>query len=255
MVCAISSPRWLLIFPDDLPIIKQNLQKGFEDTKNTINKWFKDLQKKIDGDDEDEHIPPRPQGPGPRRQDFGPSKSDQLLGIRKSGEARRSGERDRYDADPQVLGDDFGHRLELRDEEGTKVASPSRSADVAAAPPPRPPRPLANPDLFKGGEQPAALGIKSAAAAADRKGSPSAGPAASRQSSGKWQPLTSVEPKPADELEDHDPFSLGDSDEEAADANKHVKAAAEAAAAKKDAKPAAEPAKKDEDAAVAVEKK
>jgi hypothetical protein len=247
-------PLWLLIFADDLPIIKQNLQRGFEDTKNTINKWFKDLQKKIDGDDEDDHIPVRPQGTGPRRQDFGPSKSDQLLGIRGSAEARRSGERDRYDADPQVLGDDFGHRLELRDDEGMPVVPPVTSSNINAAPPPRPPRPLANPDLFKDGEQPAALGIKSAAAAADRKGSPTPSSAASRQSSGKWQPLASVEPKPADELEDHDPFSLGDSDEEAADANKHLKAAVEAAAAK-DAKPAAESAKKDEDAAVAVEKK
>ena len=240
---------------DDLPIIKQNLQKGFEDTKNTINKWFKDLQKKMDGD-EDDHIPARPQGPGPRRQDFGPSKSDQLLGIRKSAEGRRSGERDRYDADPQVLSDDFGHRLELRDDEGrTRSRLSILDANSAEAPPPRPPRPLANPDLFKGGEPPAALGIKSAAPAADRKGSPSAGSAAAaRPASGKWQPLASDEPKPADLLEDHDPFSLGDSDEEAADAGKHAKAAAAeaAAAAKKDAKPEA---KKDEGAAEAAEKK
>jgi hypothetical protein len=251
MVCAITPIFAGANSADDLPIIKQNLQKGFEDTKKTINKWFKDLQKKMDGD-EDDDIPPRPQGPGPRRQDYGPSKSDQLLGIRKSAEGRRSGERDRYDADPQVLSDDFGHRLELRDDEGT--ASPrlfAISANAAAAPPPRPPRPLANPALFKGDEQPAALGIKPAAAAADRKGSPSvAASAAARQGSGKWQPLASVEPKPADELEDHDPFSLGDSDEEAADASKHAKPAAEVA--KKDVKPEA---KKDDGAAAAVDKK
>lgn len=211
------------------------MQKGFEDTKNTINKWFKDLQKKMDGD-EDDPIPPRPQGPPQRRQDFGPTKSDQLLGIRKSAEGRRSGERDRYDADPQVLGDDFGHRLELRDDEGSQDGPIVHLvANFTAAPPPRPPRPLANPDLFKGGE-PAALGIKSAAAAADRKASPSAGGAAARPGSGKWQPLTSVEPKPAD-LEDHDPFSLGDSDEEATDAAKKDLKAADGAA-KKDAKPA-----------------
>ena len=173
---------------------------------------------------------------------------DQLLGIRKSAEARLDpASADRYDADPQVLGDDFGHRLELRDDEGYANCTYAFTSNINAAPPPRPPRPLANPDLFKGGEQPAALGIKSAAAAADRKGSPTAGSAASRQSSGKWQLLASVEPKPADELEDHDPFSLGDSDEEATDANKHLKAAVEAAT--KDAKPAAESAKKDEDAA------
>lgn len=35
---------------------------------------------------------------------------------------RRSGDRERYDADPQVLGDDFS-ALELRDSEGKLVWS------------------------------------------------------------------------------------------------------------------------------------
>jgi hypothetical protein len=105
-----------------LPVIKQNLQKGFQDTKTTINKWIKDFQKKIDGDESDDPIP-RPGGVDPRRrQDFGPSTTNQIYGIRKSAEAtRRSGERDRYDADPQVLSDDFGHRLELRDDESKNM--------------------------------------------------------------------------------------------------------------------------------------
>lgn len=37
--------------------------------------------------------------------------------MRRSADGRRSGDRDRYDADPQVLGDDFS-ALELRDAEG-----------------------------------------------------------------------------------------------------------------------------------------
>lgn len=52
-----------------------------------------------------------------RRQNFGPSQSDQLHGIRKSAEGRRSADRERYDADPRVLSDDFS-TLELRDNEG-----------------------------------------------------------------------------------------------------------------------------------------
>jgi hypothetical protein len=48
-----------------------------------------------------------------------------MHGIKKQAEAiRRSGDRDRYDADPQVLGDDFGHRLELRDDDGEFKYSP-----------------------------------------------------------------------------------------------------------------------------------
>lgn len=42
---------------------------------------------------------------------------------RRSGDmGRRSGDRERYDADPQVLGDDFS-ALELRDSEGKLVWS------------------------------------------------------------------------------------------------------------------------------------
>jgi hypothetical protein len=102
-----------------LPVIKQNLQKGFQDTKTTINKWIKDFQRKLDGDEEEDPIAPGPSQPQQKRQDFGPSTSNQIYGIRKSADGtRRSGDRDRYDADPQVLSDDFGHRLELRDDEG-----------------------------------------------------------------------------------------------------------------------------------------
>lgn len=105
-------------FDDDLPVIKQNIQKGFQETQSKFNKWINDFRKKIDGEEEDEDYPAAA-GSQPRRQNFGPSQSDQLYGIRKSAEqSRRSGDRERYDSDPRVLGDDF-EALELRDDEGS----------------------------------------------------------------------------------------------------------------------------------------
>jgi len=43
-----------------------------------------------------------------------------MYGIRKSAEARRSADRERYDNDNRVLGDNF-EALELRDDEGTYI--------------------------------------------------------------------------------------------------------------------------------------
>jgi len=192
-------------FDDDLPEITKNIQQGFETTKTTINKWFTDFQRKLDGDESNDPIP-RPGGSQQqqqyRRQDFGPSQSNQLYGIQKSAETRRSADRDRYDHDPQVLGDDFAHRLELRDDE---------------APPAKPPRPLANPELFRSGGE-GSTPTSTLKTAPGRQPSPASG---TGKTGGKWQPLTSVEPK--SDLQDHDPFSLGDSDEEPESAKKDTK--------------------------------
>ncbi|KAI9376838.1 hypothetical protein BJX61DRAFT_5205 [Aspergillus egyptiacus] len=176
-------------FEDDLPVIRENIRKGFFDTQSKVNAWVQNLKKKFDGeeDDEDEH--------GYGEQSYGQP--------RRSGDmGRRSGDRERYDADPQVLSDDFS-ALELRDSE---------------APPPRPPRPLANSSLHK-----------SASPSPDRRkvsfqeGPPTeignvydASEPAKRQppvggKPSKWQPLSTVEPSPIGE---NDPFSLGDSDDE-----------------------------------------
>lgn len=101
---------------DDLPVIRQNITKGFQETQQKFNKWISDVRKRFDGDEED---PPMGESSaGFQRQNFGPSKSDQLYGIRKSAEAaRRSADRERYDSDPRVLDDDFT-KLELNDNEG-----------------------------------------------------------------------------------------------------------------------------------------
>jgi len=180
-------------FDDDLPVIKENMRKGFLETQNTVNSWITNFRKKLDGDDDESDVVQ----PGTnQRQNFGSSQSEQLYGIRKSSEARRSGDRERYDADNRVLGDDF-EALELRDEEGPNQHSRSQ-------------RPLANPDLFKPTPvAPPQGGPVDEVEARDRQTASTQG-----NKTKKWQPLTSVAPHP--EPDDHDPFSLGDSDEDEA---------------------------------------
>ncbi|KAJ5212642.1 uncharacterized protein N7498_004288 [Penicillium cinerascens] len=169
-------------FDDDLPAIRENLRKGFLDTQTKVNSWVTNLKKRIDGDEVDEEP----------NQDY--EQSSPYGRPRPSGDmGRRSGDRERYDADPQVLGDDFSG-LELRDSE---------------APPPRPPRP-GNQNLQK----------TSSLSPDRRKVSFQDGPptdidtgkrSSSTSKSSKWQPLATVEPSPVVE---NDPFSLGDSDDE-----------------------------------------
>ncbi|KAL4905723.1 hypothetical protein BDW74DRAFT_12253 [Aspergillus multicolor] len=180
-------------FDDDLPVIRENIRKGFLDTQSKVSSWVQNLKKRIDGEDEEEatHV----------ARGYG----DENCGRpRRSGDlGRRSGDRERYDADPQVLSDDFS-ALELRDSE---------------APPARPPRPLANSALYKSSSSPSPDRRK----VSFQEGPPTeignlydASELAKRQSPAggkpsKWQPLSTVEPSPIGE---NDPFSLGDSDDE-----------------------------------------
>ncbi|KAJ5714253.1 uncharacterized protein N7483_011434 [Penicillium malachiteum] len=188
-------------FDDDLPVIRENLRKGFLETQSKVNSWVTNFKKRLDGDDLDEE----PNQDREQQAAYGRP--------RRSGDtSRRSGDRERYDADPQVLGDDFS-ALELRDSEG--ITCPfSRSAlyptNTTSAPPPRPPRPLANTDFKK----------TSSPSPDRRKVSFQDGPPTeidtgrnvpSGSKSSKWQPLATVDPSPVAE---NDPFSLGDSDDE-----------------------------------------
>jgi hypothetical protein len=81
---------------DDLPVIRESLRKGFVETQSKVNTWFTNLKKKIDEqfDEEDEH----------HRQTQG---SNAFLGRPTREQARRSADYDRYDADPELLSDDF----------------------------------------------------------------------------------------------------------------------------------------------------
>jgi hypothetical protein len=81
---------------DDLPVIQENLKKGFLETQKKVNGWITNLKKRIDGDDED----------GPNPQGYNAGSSSQYR-SRRSADGRQSGDYNRYDADPEVLGDDF----------------------------------------------------------------------------------------------------------------------------------------------------
>src|SRR5450755_653532 len=134
----------VLIYLDDLPVIQENIRKGFIETQTKVNSWVANLKKKIDGEDEEDFNAPARPGPGYQTQQYP---------YRRSGEGRSSADRERYDADPQVLGDDFSG-LELRDAEGSETPCNAFQVIISLtlipqAPPPKPNRPLANPNLFK----------------------------------------------------------------------------------------------------------
>ncbi|KAH8601029.1 hypothetical protein B0O99DRAFT_610126 [Bisporella sp. PMI_857] len=181
-------------FDDDLPVIKENLRKGFLETQSKVNGWITTLRKKIDGEDEEEHTQ---QGA-----------SSGAFRSRRSNDGRQSGDYNRYDADPQVLGDDF--------------ASMQLNSDGSQGR--RSTRPLANPDLFK--PTPATPKSADGRKVSFQGGppddidlyrtSPKPGvkenmPVSGKQS--KWQPLSAVDPSPIGDAE-NDPFSLGDSEDE-----------------------------------------
>ncbi|KAL4814045.1 hypothetical protein BDW67DRAFT_167014 [Aspergillus spinulosporus] len=184
-------------FDDDLPVIRENIRKGFLETQSKVSSWVQSLKKKIDGedDDDDDEDVNTPSARAYGEESYGRS--------RRSGElGRRSGDRERYDADPHVLSDDFSV-LELKDSE---------------APPARPPRPLANSTLYKSSSPspdrrkvsfqegpPTEIGNLYDTSEPAKRQSPAGG------KSSKWQPLETVEPSPIGE---NDPFSLGDSDDE-----------------------------------------
>lgn len=78
---------------DDLPVIQEQLKKGFQETQVKVNSWFKDIKKKFDEQFDE-------QG-GSSQQQSGQH------GERASGGQRRSRDYERYDADPELLSDDF----------------------------------------------------------------------------------------------------------------------------------------------------
>lgn len=118
---------------DDLPVIRENLRKGFLETQSKVNTWFTQLKKRIDGEydsEEDESQPSRRTQPGSSQ--YG------------AGTARRSTDYDRYDADPQVLSDDFaGIRL---NPDGSKLWSSSLDIQVINHFPSRTPGTLQQPE-------------------------------------------------------------------------------------------------------------
>ncbi|OBT69797.1 hypothetical protein VE03_00695 [Pseudogymnoascus sp. 23342-1-I1] len=214
---------------DDLPVIKENLRKGFIETQSKVNGWFTNLKKRIDGDDlSDIHAEQQRQ-----EQSYNQGYQTQQYGGARRGEhsGRRSGDSGRYDADPQLLSDDFtGIQLNDDTSELHHIVTP-RSTSLPNQSPGnarRSTRPLANPDLFKptpatprsgdGSRKvsfqdgpPEEIDVYGAPPQQQRGAKEASTPPAGKQS--KWQPLSSVDPNPVGEG-DNDPFSLGDSEDE-----------------------------------------
>ena len=192
-------------------MIRENIRKGFLETQSKVNSFLTNLKKKIDGEDEDEIPPAQPPRPGA-----------QGYGIRQRGEsARRSADRERYDADPEILSDDFATiHMHDEDEMGMLITLVfACGTDERSAPQRRSPRPQANPDLFKPTPAPPGPEKKVSFSAArpqiidgsHASTTESNVKSPSPSNKNKWQPLASVDPHP---VGDHDPFSLGDSDDE-----------------------------------------
>ncbi|RKF57912.1 putative cue domain-containing protein [Golovinomyces cichoracearum] len=172
---------------DDLPIIKDNLKKGFLEAQNKVNGWISILKKKIDGeDDEDDTL--HSNGYSSRMY----RNNEERL--------RRSDEYSPYDADPQVLGDDFagiqlhpdGSQYNLADKPQIKPTS-AHSKNTCEHQAPLDGSVHRENDIYSA--------------------SPNPGVVNPPRKQSKWQPLTKIEPNPSGET-DTEPFSLGDSDDE-----------------------------------------
>lgn len=201
---------------DDLPIIKENLRKGFQETQTKVNTWFTNLKKRLDEQFDDDH-----NGHNQGESAF--------MGRPTRDPSRRSADYDRYDADPELLSDDFAGMKFNSD--GSEYMEPMSSgscpferagADQLIAPI-QPRQPYANPNRFQ--PPPPSKSPKSSdgrkvafsdtvdnidAYEASPRIPPKDSPVGTAKTS-KWQPLSTVEPSP---VADNDPFSLGDSEDE-----------------------------------------
>ncbi|KAL7906884.1 hypothetical protein GGI35DRAFT_97727 [Trichoderma velutinum] len=172
---------------DDLPAIRENLRQGFIETQTKVNGWITTLKKKIEENfDESEDAEHRE---GPQYRHGGPSS--------------RSTD---YDADPQVLSDDFAGMKFAPDGTPAYGSRPMANTGVYRPPPSTSPRPDGRRVGFK--DEPEEIKMYDASPKLSPKGEAAAAPAAKAS---KWQPLSSVEPDP---ITDNDPFSLGDSEDE-----------------------------------------
>ncbi|KAK4162271.1 hypothetical protein QBC43DRAFT_322159 [Cladorrhinum sp. PSN259] len=186
---------------DDLPVIKESLRKGFVETQTKFNSWFTDIKKKINETLDEQEDDGRAHG------------SSSFIGrpTRDQGPVRRSADYDRYDADPELLSDDFAG-MKFRND-GTPVMQNQRTfnsnPNVFRPPPPsKSPKPS---DGRRVAFSDRVEDIDAYNASPKVKPSDAADAQTSAAKSSKWQPLSAVEPSP---IADNDPFSLGDSDDE-----------------------------------------
>lgn len=180
---------------DDLPVIRDNLRKGFEETQKQVNGWITNIRKKIEENfDESEEGGPSGQG------QQGQQGQQQYGQYARQGQGRRSGDYHRYDADPQVLSDDFAGMKFAPD--GTPMNQ--QTSGVYRPPPSSSPAPGSGRRVgFK--EETDEINMYDSSPKVPPKDAPSGAKAS------KWQPLSNLDPSP---IGDNDPFSLGDSEDE-----------------------------------------
>ena len=85
---------------DDLPVIRENLRKGFVETQTKVNSWFNDLKKRINDQFDEQH-----EDDDENHQ--GGAGNPAFMGRPTRDQTRRNNDYDRYDADPELLSDDF----------------------------------------------------------------------------------------------------------------------------------------------------
>ncbi|KAK6447677.1 hypothetical protein FP744_10003927 [Trichoderma asperellum] len=172
---------------DDLPIIRENLRQGFVETQSKVNGWISMMKKKIEENFDESDDAHRSDGPQ----------------YRHGGPSNRSTD---YDADPQVLSDDFAGMKFSSDGTPAHNIRPMANTGVYRPPPSASPRPEGRRVGFK--DEPEEIKMYDASPKLSPKGETAA---ATGAKASKWQPLSSVEPDP---ITDNDPFSLGDSEDE-----------------------------------------
>lgn len=188
---------------DDLPVIQEQLKKGFQETQTKVNSWFKDLKKKFDEqfDEEGEASAQQHQQQGGRGPFTARASAD------SSRASRRSRDYERYDADPELLSDDFAGMKFHSD--GTPARPQTQNPNLFKPPPPSAsPKPGDGRKVaFKDGAE--EIDIYNTSPKNAPKDSSSASTPSGKPS--KWQPLSSIDPDP---IAENDPFSLGDSDDD-----------------------------------------
>ncbi|CAI4218196.1 unnamed protein product [Parascedosporium putredinis] len=165
-------------------LAKDDEEEGFFETQTKVNSWITNFKKKIDDAFEEEEAERQKQQQQQQQQHL-------AYGRRPGESSRRSGDYDRYDADPQLITDDFA---------GMKLAADGTS------PPSKSPRPNDGRRVAFREETEEIDAYNSSPKLGARD---TATPPGNKQS--KWQPLSAVEPSP---ITDNDPFSLGDSEDE-----------------------------------------
>ncbi|KAL2021144.1 hypothetical protein VTK56DRAFT_7450 [Thermocarpiscus australiensis] len=182
---------------DELPVIKESLRKGFLETQTKVNTWFTNLKKKIDETFDEDDEPRAAQG------------SSSFMGRPSRVQTRRSADYDRYDADPELLSDDFAGMKFHNDGTPIQHQRPLGSNPNLFKPPPPSKSPKPG-DGRKVSFRDTVEDIDAYNASPKTLPKDATAPGGATKSS-KWQPLSAVEPSP---IAENDPFSLGDSDDE-----------------------------------------